>query len=175
MNTLLKEQLLFIRRGGETQRFHSVLTIQADTVGHHSFGVAWWLWLMTGGAARTELIMAGLAHDLSEHQIGDIPAPVKRALGDARAQIHKMESQLLQAVGLAFELTETEQRQLKLADALDGMMFCIRERTLGNLEIVSIYEKFYSYAKERLDGRDAFRDEEELLYTVNKLWKEIPL
>ena len=118
--------------------------------------------------------MAGLAHDLAEHQIGDIPTPTKRNLGTMRQQIHNAEAELLRTAGVEFALTAEEQRQLKLADAMDGMIFCVRERTLGNLEIATVYGKFRSYAEEKLNQASTFLDSElDLWATIHQLWNEV--
>jgi 5'-deoxynucleotidase YfbR-like HD superfamily hydrolase len=93
--------------------------------------------------------MAGLSHDLGEQVIGDIPSPTKRLIGDLGMRaLNDLEDQTLSETGLLFSLTEEEQNLLKLADCLDGMLFCISERRLGNRNVVEIFGRFCSYARQ---------------------------
>jgi 5'-deoxynucleotidase YfbR-like HD superfamily hydrolase len=76
--------------------------------------------------------MAALAHDLPEGYLGDIPAPTKRNLG-VNDRIAKMEAELdMEHMLPVFELSELESRLLKLADSLELLQHCVRERQLGN-------------------------------------------
>jgi hypothetical protein len=43
------------------------------------------------------------------------------------------------------DITGVEKRQLKIADYIDGMMYCIQERQMGNLLIAPVFRVFYSY------------------------------
>ena len=143
-------QRKFIFDGGQSKRYHTALVLKEQNIAEHSFGVAWFCELLTQGQARKELIMAALAHDLAEHMVGDIPSPVKRQLGVSE-QFHRFEHGHLRTAGLGTyedELYQGEQATLKLADMMDGMMYCIRERRLGNQEIEPIYERFELYARQ---------------------------
>lgn len=157
-------QLDFIRAGGETERYHTQRTIQVDTVGHHSFNVAWLVVLLNGpgAACRGVLLMAALAHDLAEHKVGDIPAPSKRMLPDYpstdslligrsfRSVFGEIEMNLLGEHGMHYEtlLTPAEIRTLKMADGLDGMLFCVGETSLGNRRVGPMFANFRSYVDE---------------------------
>ena len=139
----------FLLAGSAVRRFHTIPTIQENTVGHHSHGVAMLLWELTRGNARVELIMAGLSHDLGEQAIGDIPSPSKRAIGsEGMAALDALEEKTLFDAGLQFILTEEEKVLLKMADCLDGMLFCISERRMGNKSVIPIFERFRSYIYE---------------------------
>lgn len=141
-------QLDFIYKGGASKRFHTLRTIQTQDIAAHSFGVAWLCELLTGGQASKNLIMAALAHDLAEHRVGDIPSPVKRDMGVGEL-FHDYEMGKLAIVGLSKyydELTEGEGYTLKLADMIDGMMFCLTERNFGNSTIDPVYNNFHLYA-----------------------------
>lgn len=104
------------------------------------------------------LLMAALTHDMSEHKVGDMPAPVKRELPDYddvpfREVWGAMEERLLAEQGFdwAHTLSENETRVLKLADAADGCLYCIRERAMGNKLIVEVWDNFWSYFAELAD------------------------
>lgn len=134
-----------IHNGGAVTRFHTLPTVGKDTVASHSFGVAWLAALLLGGAPSAALLLHCLRHDLAEHALGDVPAPVKRALGMSEA-LDKMEESHLVACGLpAPELTTEELRAFKLADNLDGLRFCIEERNRGNLALGKCERNYRSY------------------------------
>ena len=137
-------RLRFVQNGGSVRRFHTVRTIEPNTVAEHSFGVAWLVWILTEGQARARLLMASLAHDLAEQEVGDVPAPAKRALGIG-PDINELEDRILAANGVAFVLTPEEQRTMKLADCLDGMLYCAQERKQGNKFVDEAFEKYHSY------------------------------
>ena len=138
----MRDLIEFIHNGGGVRRFHTVRTLTDNTVAEHSFGVAWFAWLLTEGTARPKLLMACLAHDLAEQLVGDVPSPAKRALGVGN-DLDELENKILEGQGLSFSLTPEEQRTLKLADCFDGMMFCLRERKMGS---TLTNDAFFAYA-----------------------------
>lgn len=143
----MRKKIEFIVAGSETTRYHTVRTLQTETVGHHSHGVAMYCVLL-GGTPNT--VVAALTHDLAEHQLGDIPAPAKRQYGIG-ATVNELEERLLLDVGLRGEmLTKAELRTLKLADIFQGMTFCIREMQLGNKSMDIIYRRYASYAEDHV-------------------------
>ena len=164
----LKDQLLFIRKGMEVQRFHSLLTVQIETVGHHSCGVAWMAWCLTGGVCSAALLMSALAHDLPEQHTGDIPSPTKKRM-NLESAFHLIDEKYLRDIGMEFHLSDAEKRILKMADVLDGALFCVRERSLGNAEIKSVYNKFIQYLKTH---NPVYR-EAEVFFAVQQLWDEV--
>jgi 5'-deoxynucleotidase YfbR-like HD superfamily hydrolase len=141
----MKTSLKFIMSGSEVNRYHTMFTIQRETVGHHSHGVACLVLALNPEASR-ELLIAALYHDLAEQYTGDIPSPAKRdyGIGD---QVSDLEERLVKAAGLHWpNLTEAEQRVLKLADLAHGALFCLREMSLGNDRMYEVYERFITYA-----------------------------
>jgi 5'-deoxynucleotidase YfbR-like HD superfamily hydrolase len=126
-----------------TKRFHNAAILHENTVGQHSWGVAWFCYLLSD-QPRVELILAALAHDMAEQITGDVPAPAKRLLG-LQQLLHQRESEVLERFGFHFQLTADEEKILHIADCMDGMMFCIRERMFGNRFIETVFYKFQSY------------------------------
>jgi len=83
------EQLDFLRNAGETVRFHTMPILRPQNIAEHSWHLTMLLYLMYGQTdpgITFELLMAGLTHDMAEHQTGDLPAPAKRAM-DERLEI----------------------------------------------------------------------------------------
>jgi 5'-deoxynucleotidase YfbR-like HD superfamily hydrolase len=163
----LRDTLTFIFNGAAVQRYHTTPPLRPQTDGAHSFGVAWLAYLLTGGAASRNLILAALAHDLAEYRTGDLPAMIKR-VGTIGAQLEEAETAYRAAVGLNFPLTEEETSVLATADRLEGMMFCIAERGLGNQEAERWFRRFATYVSEAPAGAQA----KELLEAIFELWEE---
>lgn len=164
MNTSLQ----FMWSGGNTRRYHTMRTVMEDTVGHHSYNVACIIMHLRPDC-RAVLLRAALKHDMAEHMVGDMPAPTKRAMPDYvndagqsrtfREVFGEYEESRALEYGVALEegqLTEGERWVLKLADAMDGMRFCIQERQLGNSTgmLVECYGNFVAYVSMLLYGTD---------------------
>ncbi len=141
----MKERLDFFAAGADVLRYHTVRTLQQETVGHHSHQVALLCTLIDPNASR-ELLMAALLHDLAEQVTGDIPSPAKRQFGISD-QVSAMEAKIMRSVGIDFPmLTLEEARILKLADLAQGAMFCARDLALGNSRMRSVFDRYYRYA-----------------------------
>lgn len=160
----------FIYRGGKTKRFHTADTLTEQNVAEHSFGVAW-LVVLLYPSARKEVILAALAHDLAEHIVGDVSSPTKRKYPALKAALDTVEGGLLKDIGLDYEkgLTDIELKILKIADMLDGMMFCVRERKMGSSAVEDIYYNFYNYVKEA--NATNLLNTKPLLETINTMWE----
>lgn len=144
----LKNQIQFIFKGAAVKRYHGETTIKEQTVGAHSFGVMWLCYVLTQGKPSANLLLAASSHDLAEWKIGDVPAPTKRGVPGLREQLNQLEEEELFKVGLAFHLTSGEQRILKMADAMEGLVFCRSEQFLGNHGIKQVFQNFRSYITE---------------------------
>lgn len=159
----------FLLSGSVVRRFHTVDTIKEDLVGRHSHGVAMLCFAMSEKPSL-DLIMAALSHDLGEQVIGDIPSPTKRALGSGMERIDAMEENALLDQGLDFHkrLTEEEKAILRVADCLDGMLFCIREAQLGNASISQVFHRYREYIR-RMEPLPASASR--ILYQTISLWE----
>lgn len=145
----ITKQVNFIRLGALTKRYHTKSTIRENTVGHHSFGVAMLCWLLLDECPG-ELIMAGLCHDLAEQVTGDVSSPTKRKYPQLAEMVQQMEYELLGEHDMDFEihLSPEHARILKMADRMDGMLFCINEYELGNHSILDVYNRYVNYIEE---------------------------
>lgn len=145
----MRKSLDFLTAGAEVVRYHTVTTLQRETVGHHSHGVACIVLLLDPEAPRP-LMLAALFHDLAEQHTGDIPSPAKREYGIGE-QVDKLERRLMTEAGIVFpELSSQDVRTLKLADIAHGALFCLREMSLGNRRMRKIYDRYLSYAHQML-------------------------
>lgn len=140
-------RLWYMLLAGMVQRYHSVPTVTTDTVGEHTFGVAWLCALLSDCTPRAELLLAALWHDVPELTVGDMPAPAKRRVPGLGEKFAQMEREVLSGMLQlpVWNLAEDEQRKLTIADRLDGMLHCCYERALGNQVIEEVYERFLQY------------------------------
>jgi len=150
----MKKQIEFYQAGSEVVRYHTVHTLQRETVGHHSHGVAM-LCVILDPYCSVGLLRAALLHDLAEHVTGDIPSPAKRIYGIG-AQVSDLEHDLLFKADMAMPwLAGYEDRTLKLADLAQGALFCARELSLGNSKMRAVFDRYMSYAEDlELVGRE---------------------
>lgn len=144
----MKESLLFIIKGAEVTRYHTVKTLTEETVAHHSQMVALICWLIKPECSR-ELLVAALVHDLAEHVLGDIPAPSKREFGIGES-VSALEDKLLDAAGLGVQLTSEEKHTLKFADNLQGLIKCGREIQMGNRQFQIVFDRYKSYLEDKV-------------------------
>lgn len=182
------EQLDFLRNAGETRRFHTMPVLRHQNIAEHSWHVTMLIYLMYGQndpGITFELLMAGLTHDMAEHKVGDLPAPAKREM-DERLEIkgsgtfkqawNDMEQEILKEQGFDWEsqLSVDELQKLKIADAMDGALYCVRERMMGNQLITIAFVNFLKYIREELGERDDVGDHKiawEVLDYVNTQWE----
>lgn len=167
----VRNRIEFIFKGGKTKRFHTADTATSQTVAEHSFGVAW-LVMVVFPAARKELILAALSHDLAEHLVGDVSSPTKRKYPALKAALDVAEHTLLAEAGLDYEsgLSNLELKILKLADMLDGMLYCIRERKMGSTMCVEVYNNFHSYVQE---FKGLTLESTETILIINQMWEDV--
>lgn len=165
-------QLDAIIAGGQTKRYHTVHTIKENTVGQHSYGVAMLCWLLQEGEPSAVLIMAALTHDVAEQWTGDMPAPAKRALG-IRTSFAEVEANCLASLHLDWQLDANDSLVLKLADSMEGLLFCITERRLGNVGIQTVYENFNHYVHQLIGHYPATSPYWELWQKIQHMWEAI--
>lgn len=148
----MRSTIEFIVAGANVKRFHTVSTIQQETVGHHSHCVALLCTLFDPHPSRSLLMMA-LLHDLPEQTVGDIPSPAKRELNFSN-QLERLENKILaDGFGSVPDLTTGEAKTLKLADIGSGALFCLQEMRMGNSTIKKVFWRYIEYAFELdLDG-----------------------
>lgn len=169
----------FAFKGGRTKRYHTADTLTEQSVGEHSFGVAVFciaLCAAEGKHPSNNLLMSAIMHDLAEHRVGDISSPIKRRNPALTQQLRTAEMEeyaegldafIAPAGALPYALTEKEAQTLKIADYLDGLMFCIRERRYGNSGINYIFSNYRKYLYEL----EASEEARKVIAQVLQLWR----
>lgn len=160
------DDLQFIRDAGETRRFHTWPVLRTQNIAEHSWHVTMLGWLLYGGdepGVTMPFIMALMTHDMAECKVGDLPAPAKRAMGDMfnapgntigfREAWGLMEQEILSKFSMDWEkfLTDEEKRRLKLCDSMEGALYCVRERAMGNKLIAPAYMNFIHYVTDLMN------------------------
>ncbi|WP_127111960.1 hypothetical protein [Shimia sediminis] len=69
------------------------------------------------------LLRAAVTHDAAEFVVGDLSQPFKAVGGGLVADHASLEGDVLTRMGLACDLSEFEQRCLKLIDRIDAVLF----------------------------------------------------
>lgn len=171
--------LTFLRRSGRVRRYHTEELLKPQDVAQHSYGVAWLCWWLCQGQVSAALILHALAHDAAEHALGDIPSPTKRELG-IRQQVDAAEARLMALHSIVLpDLSDFENKVLKLADALDGVLHCVHELELGNQTLYAVFLNFHRYGLELVTegtvaGADGVEGRAKLLLNwAAKRWSEL--
>ncbi len=130
---------------GRVTRYHTVQTLQRQTIADHQWGVAMILYQICINAPSQELIRAALQHDLAEVITGDAPATAKWTFPDVKKAMDDAEAHVNNELGLIFSLTPEETLLLKAADMLELCYFCLNETALGNSKAQDVLERGLKY------------------------------
>ena len=81
------------------------------------------------------MIKAAVVHDCGEVEIGDMPAPTKRAHPDLKKIIQSLEHHQLNTWELNFEieLSTEELKKIKICDVLEGLWYTARQVRRTNM------------------------------------------
>lgn len=162
----LTKWLYFVMEGQQVTRFHSRPGLRTQTDAEHQHGVALLCWWLSGKQPSATLLMAALTHDMAEQASSDISAPMKRAMGMHETLSNYEEKHLVNAE-FCFPLSTEEQRILKIADNFEGMLYCIRERFLGNRYVNLMYWKWLGWARPLIYTKL----ELDLLHNIQRMWQ----
>lgn len=131
-------------------RYHAVPTVGTQTVGLHSWGVAVILLYLTEGNVRVELLQAAILHDAPEIHTGDIPFTTKRDNPVIKKALAELEAEAHRTIVLPFpELQPSEEALLKVADTLEGLLWCRKTEFTGPVHarwMSSLYRAFDKFS-----------------------------
>lgn len=123
----MQQNIITTLDSGKVVRYHSAVDIpNKQTVAEHSWGVAVIVSYLAGKGLTLPLLLEAIGHDCGEIHMGDAPAPVKWAAPELGAMLKKEEEKFRTSntsMPPQF-LTIREGHILKLADMLDGFVFC---------------------------------------------------
>lgn len=153
--------LLTLYDAGSVTRCHTLRTLHAQNLGHHSWGVA--LILCYICEPSVNLLKAALYHDLAESVTGDVPATAKWSFPNLSDVLDSLEEKFNQDHDLVVDLTPQEGALLKWADMLEFVMYTASEIKMGNQYMKTYHQKGIAH----LEGRTAPTD------AALQLFKEI--
>jgi hypothetical protein len=118
------DPLQVILRGGSVTRYHQEQPELRQSVAQHTWGVCVIL-LHLWPSVTPETLYAALYHDVAEGFIGDVPAPVKRALPEG---IEGLERAFMEHLKLPYDgdLMQSNLAKLKVADYAELCIHCDR-------------------------------------------------
>ncbi len=131
-------------RGGAIKRYHTLETIGEQSVASHSWGVAMILQYLEPNVSK-EAILRALTHDVAELFTGDIPAPVKWANPDLVEVLKRIEDKYENDIGIGYQLKPEEVKLGKQADMFELLVFCVRQRRLGNTNMNEVFSNGVEY------------------------------
>jgi len=116
-------------RSGLVRRWHCNpdLAHTGQSNAAHQWGVAMII-LAQHPNPSAALIRAALCHDVGEMVVGDLPYPFKKANPDFAARHRDFEDMARVNLVGAFDLTETDWRWLKYADAHEAILWMRQHR-----------------------------------------------
>lgn len=146
----LPDFITMLRMGGQVRRFHIAPIIGEQTLAEHQYHVAmlcYWLWREAYQEEPSmHLMMVALTHDLPEQYTGDMPANVKRD-SILKERMDALEEEFVEQYALGWPLTDEEKLVLKWADTLEGLLFCLEQKRLGNTNLGLIVSRWLSWAR----------------------------
>lgn len=163
----------FLIDGASVSRFHNIETIHRRTVADHSWGVAQLIFLLSEKEPNVGLIRVALSHDLGEQIAGDVPAPIRWYDRKLWRRLEKIELGILEIAGQPTieTLSESELLLLNMADILEGMMCCVRERRLGNVNVESAYQKYTQFFVDKYLDKTSDK-QKNVFYAIQNLYSE---
>lgn len=124
---------------GRVIRYHAVPSVHQplQILAHHQWNVAVLLMHLTDFKVSAQLLMEAILHDTGELITGDIPYTLKRDHPELKKMLSliELEARRTDTIHCAFGLTPEETALLKVADTLDGVIWCfLHEDTTGPIE-----------------------------------------
>jgi 5'-deoxynucleotidase YfbR-like HD superfamily hydrolase len=92
-----------------------------------------------------EAILRALTHDVAELFTGDVPAPVKWDNPDLVEVLKRIEDKYESDIGIGYRLSPEETVLGKQADMFELLVFCVRQRRLGNTNMNEVFSNGVEY------------------------------
>jgi len=165
----LPNKARFILDSMWTKRFHTVPTINTETVAAHH-GLVCALIAVIWPDAPAQIYRYAALHDAAEFATGDIPSPVKRAMSesgvDVNAVLKQLEIDAFSSCGVVEpHLVESERKVFKLFDNLAGLISCYHEMRMGNRLAAQPARNFSRYIDMTLLLQQPFHREYTAVYS----------
>ncbi len=133
-----------VLHSGDVVRFHSHVGIDKQKNSEHQWGCALIVQHINPKCSK-ELLLAALTHDAAEYKTGDVPFPAKKEFPELGHMLRAIEEEWEVENGVRFDLGSEEKIQLKIADTLEGMWFCIHQVRLGHINAKRPFRKWRKF------------------------------
>tara|TARA_R110000822_G_scaffold84867_2_gene199009 strand:+ start:3526 stop:4041 length:516 start_codon:yes stop_codon:yes gene_type:complete len=143
------EQIRAILNSGDVVRFHSCTGVDKQKNSEHQWGCALIVQFIYPECSK-DLLLAALTHDAAECHTGDIPFSIKKDNTELSGLLRGIEIEWEKQHGIHFVLNVDEHVVLKIADTLEGMIFCISQVRNGNLNAEIPFYKWCQFFEDNL-------------------------
>lgn len=128
-----------ILESGDVMRFHACPHMIKQNMNSHEWGVAILCKYLKEDITADELMIA-LTHDSCELITGDIPATLKWSYPEVKEMLNKIEGSIDMIP--AYECSKDFRYILKLADYLEGIIYCYNCAMSGNQQAKIIHSRW---------------------------------
>lgn len=147
----IAQTIIDVRAGGRVDRLHTVHKTRPYSVAEHSWNIWMLIHQLDPSVLDIHLTQYIMFHDVAEHWVGDVPAPVKWMNPAMGHEYALMESEIAHKLTNFHreELSEYQHELFKFCDMLDLLLFCREEEWRGNRELQGIQARAFDYLKNR--------------------------
>lgn len=168
-------KIISVLESGKVERFHTVPGVAKQSIAEHQWGVALIAQTLYPDFSKN-LLLKALTHDCAEVFTGHIPFTTKKANPFLRTLVGVMETEYERELGIEYKLRNGEEDVLKLADMLEGFIYCYNRATEhGEKKAMVVAERWleairmYEFKEEELIFQGVVRGRvHEILLTVKK-------
>lgn len=159
-------------RAGGVVRYHALPEIPKQTIAEHTWRLIRILRHVWVGVPD-HIIKHAECHDMDELWVGDIPAPVKKALGEDKveelfASLHDYSPYTTLAVTGA-ECEQWERDLVSFCDRIELVDYCLPYS--ASPLVARVVHRGLGYAKTHLDDvKQAANAPQHVSFTIHKLW-----
>lgn len=161
---LLENRLL----GGQVTRYHTRPEVgENQSVAEHTWRalvILNTLWPETSKQAMLYL----LYHDVTEAELGDLPATTKWKYQFLAEEYRRAESECTKTLEITYEITEREKSICKMADMLELVLHCYGKMQKGNTLARPIFENGIHFLRNNFSDNPSFPPVEKVLTELEK-------
>ncbi len=144
---------------------HTCPSDAAQTIGHHSWGVAVILQYIYPDCSKAALL-AALYHDVPEIETGDIPAMAKWASPELAAILGDLEERIERQLDIHIDLAPEEAEAVKLADSIDLLLFARHRVFMGDRYFEGFERRLLDYLAPKIAIINRYPKAKGLIYAL---------
>jgi 5'-deoxynucleotidase YfbR-like HD superfamily hydrolase len=154
--------------GGHVTRYHTRPEVgNNQSVAEHTWRAVVILHTLWPDISREALLYL-LYHDVTEAELGDLPATTKWKYHFLAEEYRKVETDYQKTLGIVNEITEREKHLCKMADMLELVMHCHRQVRKGNTFAEKIYTNGIEFLRNNFKTDPNFGPVEQVILELEK-------